>query len=59
MYNVLFVQIAESLDKLSDDQGCVLFVRFAFVSQELKYFFSLDPKTKVMNTGIKWEAQLN
>ena len=57
MYNILSVQIAESLYKLSDDQGCVLFVRFAFVSQELKYVFSLDPETQVMNTGIKREAQ--
>lgn len=46
VYNVLSVEIAESLNKLRDDQGRVLFACHGFVCQEFKYFFSFDPETK-------------
>lgn len=43
MNNILLVQISKSINKLSNDKGCILFTCSGFFCQEFEYFFSFNP----------------
>ena len=43
MNNIILVQISKSINKLSNDKGCILFTCSRFFCQEFEYFFSFNP----------------